>query len=332
MERPHIRRRGFTLIELLVVIAIIAVLVGLLLPAVQKVREAANRMSCSNNLKQIALAAMNFESTNRRFPSAINLQIDPFFGQNMVSKFGPPPDPSGSYSWEEALLPYIEQGNIQKSLVLNQLNQFGIMADSQYVNCVGPTSVGANPIKILVCPSDALPDPAVTTYTGDNGTIYYFGMVSYGGNAGTRAVYWEFASQDGVFWLNSKVKIADITDGTSNTFFFGERYHKDDVFDQLQPWQPINSYGGWAWANPYAMEDQTQSSFSPINYLIPVGTTQMTFDLQDARINAWGSGHPGGANFAFADGSVRFGSATTPQVILQGLSTRAGGEIVTLDQ
>jgi prepilin-type N-terminal cleavage/methylation domain-containing protein/prepilin-type processing-associated H-X9-DG protein len=335
MSLPKLRRRGFTLIELLVVIAIIAVLVGLLLPAVQKVREAANRMSCQNNLKQIALAAMNFESSNRRFPSAVNLQIDPYYGSDMVAKFGPPPDPTQSFSLAEALMPYIEQDNLRKNLVLNQLNQYGIMADSQYVNCLGAGSVGAQTIKILVCPSDQLPDPPVTVYVGDYGTQYYFGMSSYGGNAGLRGVYWKYATLDGMFWLNSKVKIADVTDGTSNTLFFGERYHFDPVFDQLQAASGgslINTYGGWAWANPYAMEDHTESAYSPINYLIPPGTQQLTYDLQDARLNAWGSGHTGGANFAFVDGSVRFLANSTTQVVLQALATRAGGEVVSGDQ
>ncbi len=332
MARTRPRRRGFTLIELLVVIAIIAVLIGLLLPAVQKVREAANRLSCTNNLKQIALATMNFESTNRRFPSAVNLQIDPYYGQAMVAKFGPPPDPTQSFSLPEALMTFIEQDNLQKNLILNQLNQYGIMADSQYVNCVGSSSAGAQVIKILVCPSDQLPSPPVTIYTDDSGNQFYFGMSSYGGNAGLRGVYWQYATQDGMFCLNSKVRIADVTDGTSNTLFYGERYHYDPVFDALQAANGgplITTYGGWAWANPYAMEDHTLSAYSPINYMIPPGTPQMTYDLSDARLNAFGSGHPGGANFAYVDGSVHFLSASTPQLVLQALATRAGGEVVT---
>jgi prepilin-type N-terminal cleavage/methylation domain-containing protein/prepilin-type processing-associated H-X9-DG protein len=329
------KRKAFTLIELLVVIAIIAILVGLLLPAVQKVREAANRMSCQNNLKQIALGAMNFEGSFKRFPSAVNLQIDPYYGANMVSKFGPAPDPTGNYSLWEALMPFIEQDNLQKNLIFNQLNQYGIMADSQYVNCVGPNSYGAQTIKILVCPTDQLPSPAQTTYTGDNGTVYYFGISSYGGNAGSRGVYWQYATLDGMFWLNSKVRIADVVDGTSNTLFFGERYHYDVNWDTAQSQNGgslINTYGGWAWANPYAMEDHTESAYSPINYMIPAGTTQITYDLSDARLNAWGSGHPGGANFALVDGSVRFISATVTQKIWHALATRNGGEVVSLDQ
>jgi prepilin-type N-terminal cleavage/methylation domain-containing protein/prepilin-type processing-associated H-X9-DG protein len=336
-RRP--KTRGFTLIELLVVIAIIAVLVGLLLPAVQKVREAANRMSCQNNLKQIALAAMNFESAYGRFPPAVNTQIDPYYGQAMVAKFSPPVDTSNSYSIWEALFPFIEQSNISNSLQLNQLNFYGIMTDSQYANCLGVNSLGANmpganTIKTLTCPSDKLPSPATTTYNDGFGDIYTLGLTSYGGNAGTRSAYWESATQDGMYWLNSQVHIRDVIDGTSNTLAFGERYHFDPIFDQLNPNNPtfaglINTYGGWPWANVYAMEDQTESSFSPINYMTPPGTTQAqwSYGMQDSRVNAFGSGHTGGANFAFVDGSVHFLTDSLPLGTLQVLSTRAGGEV-----
>jgi prepilin-type N-terminal cleavage/methylation domain-containing protein/prepilin-type processing-associated H-X9-DG protein len=335
MLRSPRHRRAFTLIELLVVIAIIAVLVGLLLPAVQKVREAANRMSCQNNLKQIALASMNFESSYGRFPPAVNTQIDPYYGAAMVSKYSPPVDPTSSYTIWEALFPFIEQGNLANSLILNQLNFYGIMTDSQYSNCLGPNTPGATTLKTLMCPSDQLPAPAVTTYNDGYGDIYYLALSSYGGNAGTRAVYWTDATKDGMFWLNSQVHIRDVTDGTSNTLFFGERYHLDPTFDQLNPNKPtygglINTYGGWAWANVYAMEDMTESSFSPINYVTPPGTTQAQWSylMQDQRVNAFGSGHTGGANFAYVDGSVHFLTSATSLQTLQALSTRSGGEVI----
>ena len=326
-------RRGFTLIELLVVIAIIAILIGLLLPAVQKVREAAARMSCENNLKQLALASFNFESAYGRFPAAVNLQMDPYYGAQYVSEFGPPPDNGADYSLPEALLPYIEQGNLWSSLVLNQL-YYGYLNDSEYWNCQTQTSPGATILKIFFCPSDPIKSQ-VSTYTNGAGTTYYLGMWSYGGNAGTRGAYWTYETMDGMFWLNSHVKISGVTDGTSNTLFFGERFHWDPTFDALNPGAPtygetISTYGGWPWTNVYAMEDQTESSFSPINYLTPPGTTQAqwSYTMQDQRVNAWGSGHTGGANFAFADGSVHFLANSIPLQTLQALSTRAGGEVI----
>jgi prepilin-type processing-associated H-X9-DG protein len=130
---------------------------------------------------------------------------------------------------------------------------------------------------------------------------------------------------DGIFWINSRVRIADITDGTSNTLFFGERLHKDPVY------QNIATLGGWAWANYSASQDYLFSTPVPINYQIPAGTT-LTTALSDLRACAFGSAHSGGANFAMADGSVRFLTLTgnTDLPLLQALSTRAGNEPVSL--
>src|SRR5262249_51448518 len=150
-------RRGFTLIELLVVIAIIAILIGLLVPAVQKVREAAARMQCANNLHQVAIAAHNHHDTYQRFPAGINVPIGTangmVFPSNALYKNGTIPDPPmpGFFiSWCEALLPFIEQQNLQTNLNLNQ---------NQYANCNGPTSTGAQIVKIYLCPSDPLTSP-----------------------------------------------------------------------------------------------------------------------------------------------------------------------------
>src|SRR5262245_57854311 len=178
------RRKGFTLIELLVVIAIIAILIGLLVPAVQKVREAAARMQCSNNLHQLALAAFNFESSNGRFPAGINLPISDtasgaVFTSNALyknGKIGDPPDGPRFISWAEALLPYFEQDNLLRQLDLTQ---------REFANCNGPNSTGAQVIKMLICPSDPLKELGSTFVSG--GTAFYFGMDRYGGEGRTRA-------------------------------------------------------------------------------------------------------------------------------------------------
>jgi prepilin-type N-terminal cleavage/methylation domain-containing protein/prepilin-type processing-associated H-X9-DG protein len=323
--RVRSKPRGFTLIELLVVIAIIAVLIGLLLPAVQKVRESANRMQCSNNLKQIGIAAHNHHDTYLRFPAGINVPVGTANGMLFPSNifytsgtFKDPPTPGQFIGLFEALLPFIEQDNLQKNLDLTQ---------NQYGNCLGPTSTGAQVIKILICPTDNLLNPVSTYTTG--GKTYYFGMNSYGGNGGTYAYYYDFGSlkTDGIFWVNSNVKIAGILDGTSNTLLFGERFHKDPLYPAIE------TLGGWAWANYSATQDYILSARVPINYMLPAGSPQPPpFSLTDPRTCAFGSGHPGGANFTMADGSVRYltlvNNGDLP--ILQALATRAGLEAVSL--
>jgi prepilin-type N-terminal cleavage/methylation domain-containing protein/prepilin-type processing-associated H-X9-DG protein len=322
-------RPAFTLIELLVVIAIIGVLIGLCLPAVQQVRESAARTQCANNLKQLALGSHNYEGVYGRLECGINTQIDPYYGQYYINFFGPAPDLNQSYSWNEAIMPFIEQNDLFNQLILNQVNQYGIYTDSQYYNCNGPTSPGATVVKTFICPDDPLPNQ-VTTYTGDNGTVYYLALSSYLGNAGTVSMYWTNASLDGVLYINSKVRFADITDGTSTTILFGERYHLDPTFDFLAG-QSLQTYGGWAWANIYAMEDHCGASQAPINYLIPPGTTQdPNYYYQNTRLAAFGSGHPNGANFAFCDGSVQFLTNSLPQLTLQYLCTRAAGDLAEI--
>jgi prepilin-type N-terminal cleavage/methylation domain-containing protein/prepilin-type processing-associated H-X9-DG protein len=318
------RRPGFTLIELLVVIAIIAVLIGLLLPAVQKVRGAAARMQCSNNLKQIALAAHNHHDVYQRFPAGINIPAStqyspPSLGGTLnatnTARFGTAPIPNQFVSWPEALMPYIEQDNLYKALDLSRV---------QYANVNTTTAPpGAQPIKTYVCPADVLPNPAVVQGFNNN----YFGMISYGACAGTISTFYTSATLDGVFYINSKTRFADILDGTSNTFFFAERSHFDPNWAAASGGgAALNTYGGWAWTNVNAMEDLTLGTEVPVNWLIPNGGTG--FAVTDPRLNAIGSQHTGGANIAFADGSVHFLSNSTPLNVLQALSTRAGGEVV----
>jgi prepilin-type N-terminal cleavage/methylation domain-containing protein/prepilin-type processing-associated H-X9-DG protein len=308
------KRKGFTLIELLVVIAIIAILIGLLLPAVQKVREAAARMSCSNNLKQLGLAAQGYHDAVGVLPPGVNIARS--YGSN-----SPPPRPGQGFSLFEALLPYVEQGNLYNQLNLSASGGY----DTQYANCNGPTSPGNTVVKTYLCPSDI--GPAQVTYNQ-----YYLGANSYGGNAGIRSFYWAAMTNDGVFYINSSVKLVGITDGTSSTFLFGERRRVDPAYAAITG-SGLENKSGWAWANHFPGFDYLFGPVQPINWTIPAGTTtDPTFSLQDDRCSVYGSYHINGANFCFADGSVRFLSQSVPVTVLQQLSTRAGGEAVDASQ
>jgi len=316
------RRRGFTLIELLVVIAIIAVLVALLVPAVQKVREAAARAHCLNNLKQIALAAHNYHGEHCRFPTGVHLPV--YVGNRPTG---------GTTLWVE-LLPYLEQDNLYKKWDSydNQNNVTG-----------GTNATQAHVLHILICPSDAL-EPLVETtpanFLSPPWSLGFYGVSSYGGNGGTRTVNTGGApnfpgmSRDGIFFIDSSVRLGDIKDGTAYTFLFGERYHDDPEFDVRYPvvWPgtiPLAQWGRWGFvATPGAIGNVALSTAAPINYQVPAGGV---FTTVENRVCAFGSGHTGGANFAFADGSVRFLSESTPLLTLQALSTRRGGEVVSGD-
>jgi prepilin-type N-terminal cleavage/methylation domain-containing protein/prepilin-type processing-associated H-X9-DG protein len=309
-------RPGFTLVELLVVIAIIAVLIGLLLPAVQKVREAANRAQCLNNLRQLALAAHNYHGDHRQFPAGVRLP---------VSVGG---RPTGGTNLWVGLLPYIEQDNLYKQwdCTDNRNNVAG-----------GRNATQAQVIKALLCPSDPLPQPVwqVLAESSPPWARGFYGLSSYGGNAGTRSVppgdppAFPRMSRDGIFYLDSSVGLADVTDGSGNTFLFGERSHYDPEFDRRRPdvWPTISPLAGWGkWGYvAVGIGNVTLSTAVRLNYQVPTGGGLST--LED-RLCAFGSGHPGGANFAFADGSVRFVSDGTPLRTLQALSTRAAGEVV----
>lgn len=305
------RRDGFTLIELLVVIAIIAVLIALLLPAVQSAREAARRAQCTNNLKQIALAAMNYESSNGCLPGG-SYSVN---GANWAGQLA-----NGYYVWSTypenfsvfvRMLPYFEQAPMYNAVNFSS----GTSAAPDNLTVAGVR------VASLICPSDVQNDtvamPASRASSGVSpgwswNEVYPLppgnwvqAFSSYGGNAGTFTFGYSnlmptsvLGFFDGTIYNDSYVKLANITDGTSNTFIFGE--HSKGLLYRLDPGYAVsdNCWNSGRWY------DTLFATLYPMNLgmgnNLALGSDSYYYPT-DA-----GSFHPGGANFAFCDGSVRF--------------------------
>jgi prepilin-type N-terminal cleavage/methylation domain-containing protein/prepilin-type processing-associated H-X9-DG protein len=363
-------RKAFTLIELLVVIAIIAVLIALLLPAVQSAREAARRIQCTNNLKQIGLALFNYESGNGAFPPSG--ESTNFTQSPAVTQFV-----DGGWSCLARLLPYMEGGTSFNALNFNV---------GEYNEATGMNYTGASQaVAAFICPSSNRSpagyrdgsdpyDPASAINGGygynDYGPTCYTDIDPQGLTLSAASFpqtpYRNKASRANGLLKQGSTKIAEITDGTSNTIAFGEdagrdsRYaspYTEGYYDGVNV-RPVNPAeqgpaGGitgvsnkgtgpyrrfWRWAEPdssYGVSGSPNNKYRPDNEGVNIGTIEMgPFVAQGTNAgnnDELFSYHPGGVNCLFGDGSVHFLKDTVSVVTLRGLVTLSGGEVLSSD-
>jgi prepilin-type N-terminal cleavage/methylation domain-containing protein len=289
-------RTGFTLIELLVVIAIIAILVALLLPAVQAAREAARRMQCANNLKQIGVAMHSYHSACGIFPVG-DISWDPGdcgapFGDNQQYK---------GYAWSAHILPYLEEGDL--------FDQFDFV---NYDPFRGPNhAAGQQFVTTYLCPSDPT-GPVFTTQS------IIWQKYEAGCNVSGVADSWDYTCHgtsrhrtdgDGIFFNQSRVRIRDIRDGTSKTLMVGEVVGFGDT-GSTDPW----AVGKAPW-----IVDNILHTRNGINLNVPAIVIWHTPDIM-----GFASYHPGGCHFLVADGSVHFFLEDIDSHVLRSLTTRNG--------
>jgi prepilin-type N-terminal cleavage/methylation domain-containing protein/prepilin-type processing-associated H-X9-DG protein len=306
--KPRHPDRGFTLIEVLVVISIIGLLIALVLPAVQAAREAARRIQCANNLKQLGLAVSTYITQFNELPISIGNWVDP--------DPGAAPEKNGK-SWLVSILPQLEQQPLFDLFAANGFNgDFNSGGGVRSPECLTAVQI---PLSFLLCPSDpdtrkpVLSQPewpgvplAATSYKGVAGDARMEGDPFPGSEPDTHAS----GNCNGLFWRNDYLRghrWADIRDGTSNTLMIGEALPQYD------------EHGAWAFSNGTWGLCSIPPNYKPSPPTPHFHPTSLGFR----------SRHPGGVQFGFADGSSRFIRQTIAHPIYRAFSTRSGGEAIS---
>jgi prepilin-type N-terminal cleavage/methylation domain-containing protein/prepilin-type processing-associated H-X9-DG protein len=325
-------RKGFTLIELLVVVAIIATLIGLLLPAVQKVREAANRMKCSSNLKQLGLGLHHYHDVLGSFPPGLEQRISPDYPDVAPYLF--------RWSAVAKLLPFLEQTNVANSL---DLESPLFLDEDLTVDTDNVLGVSQN-LSVFLCPSD-WGTPFVAVVRGQEepkfGPINYLGCIGSGGNRGDRS------NADGIIYVNSRTRLADISDRTSSTAMMSEGILGQGGADLTRPPTPVEAprvyanlstaipMSPTACARPQVWKTNSNSKWADgevyctlYDHGYPPNAPQSDCISRGYNWKAARSRHAGGVNLLLADGSVRFVHNGIDLATWHALGSRAGGEVI----
>lgn len=303
MKSASIMRRGFTLVELLVVIAIIGILIGMLLPAVQQVREAARRIQCANNVRQLGLAVLNYESAHMHFPS----------GWTTGNEMDPLEEPG--WGWSAQLLPHIEGNNIY-----SRIDMTVAIDDHDHEDIIQTV------IPVFLCSSDPANDVQnmdVHIEEDDHDHDHFVAQdddddhdheglwasrSNYSGMFGSGELDEDHLLEgNGAFFANSWLSISQFSDGTSNTIIIGER---------------TNEHGPISWVGMVPELD------APVARI--VGAADHPLSDEHGHLEDFASNHPGGINVVLGDGSTHFVSRDISLQVYQALATRDGGEVVSV--